>query len=69
MNNSHPKLPNCYYEEEQIHIPGYIQPHGAIFALQIPDLTILQVSENTEQILGIAADVLLGKNIRYLLST
>ncbi len=33
-------------EEEQIHIPGLIQPHGVLLVLKEPELTILQISNN-----------------------
>ncbi|RYG67448.1 hypothetical protein EON80_13560, partial [bacterium] len=34
---------NC--DREPIHIPGFIQPHGLLLALQEPNLEILQASE------------------------
>lgn len=40
------------YDKEPIHIPGCIQPHGLLFALQEPELTFLQVSNNTFDFLG-----------------
>ena len=55
------------YEEESIHAPGYIQPHGILFALQEPELTILQVSNNTFDLFGIYARALLGKTLDKLL--
>ncbi|MFB2837857.1 ATP-binding protein [Floridanema evergladense] len=58
-------LTNC--EREPIHIPGSIQPHGILLVLQEPELTILQVSENTREILGIKAETLLGNNLNVLL--
>ncbi|MFM2064946.1 MAG: hypothetical protein RLZZ507_4617, partial [Cyanobacteriota bacterium] len=54
--------------KEPIHIPGYIQPHGVIIALQKTDLTILQISENINQFFGISAESLLGQNLNCLLS-
>ncbi len=41
------------YDKEPIHIPGCIQPHGLLFALQEPELTFLQVSNNTFDFLGL----------------
>ncbi|WP_414549220.1 ATP-binding protein [Anabaena sp. CCY 0017] len=54
-------LSNC--NKEPIHIPGSIQPHGVLFALQEPDLTILQVSDNTFNLFGLPAEELLNKNL------
>ncbi|MBD2629062.1 hypothetical protein [Trichormus variabilis] len=56
------------YDDQLFHIPGHIQPHGVIFALQEPDLKILQISENTNQFLGIPAESLLGKDLTCLFS-
>jgi light-regulated signal transduction histidine kinase (bacteriophytochrome) len=44
-------LSNC--EREQIHLPGSIQPHGALFAIAA-DLSILHRSSNAAAFLGIA---------------
>jgi light-regulated signal transduction histidine kinase (bacteriophytochrome) len=37
---------------EPIHIPGSIQPHGALLVLSPADLTLLQASANAEAMLG-----------------
>jgi two-component system, chemotaxis family, sensor kinase Cph1 len=58
-------LSNC--NKEPIHIPGSIQPHGVLFALREPDLNILQVSENTSDLFGLAPEELLNKNLGELL--
>lgn len=57
-------LSNC--DREPIHIPGKIQPHGILLVLQDPQLKILQVSQNTEQFFGIAAESLLGQDLDIL---
>jgi chemotaxis family two-component system sensor kinase Cph1 len=55
----HVDLTNC--EREPIHIPGAIQPHGVLLALQEPALTVAQVSENIGDHLGLdIEDVLAG---------
>ncbi|MEC4984770.1 MAG: ATP-binding protein [Oscillatoria sp. PMC 1068.18] len=54
-------------DREPIHIPGKIQPHGVLLALQIPELIILQVSENIATHLSISLDSLLGKPLTVLL--
>ena len=53
---------------EPIHIPGSIQPHGLIFVLREPDLTVVQVSENVLAFLGLAADQLLECELSVFLS-
>ncbi|WP_454778150.1 SpoIIE family protein phosphatase [Georgenia muralis] len=51
-------LDNC--AREPIHIPGSIQPRGALLALAADDLTVLHASDNTEGLLGVPARELLG---------
>ncbi|MGF1535080.1 MAG: ATP-binding protein [Elainellaceae cyanobacterium] len=51
-------LTNC--DREQVHIPGAIQPHGVLFVLKEPDYTIIQVSQNTDELLGRSPEDLLG---------
>lgn len=53
-------------EKEAIHIPGAIQPHGVLFVLQEPQLTILQVSNNTEHFFGTKSQMLINKNLQRL---
>jgi light-regulated signal transduction histidine kinase (bacteriophytochrome) len=52
-------LTNC--DREPIHIPGLIQPHGVLLVLREPDLDIIQMSRNTQAILGQAPEELLGQ--------
>jgi light-regulated signal transduction histidine kinase (bacteriophytochrome)/ActR/RegA family two-component response regulator len=54
-----PDLDQC--EAEPIHIPGSIQPHGVLLALDQTDLKILQVSLNVASLLGARAADLLGR--------
>ncbi|WP_084386889.1 sensor histidine kinase [Anabaena sp. CA = ATCC 33047] len=56
---------NC--NKEPIHIPGHIQPHGVLFALEKSELTILQVSNNSWEIFGIHPEDLLNKSLDLLL--
>lgn len=58
-------LADC--ENEPIRIPGYIQSHGILIALQEPDLTILQISSNTMSLLGIAPEAFLQQKLTVLL--
>ena len=51
------RLAEC--ARERIHLPGAIQPHGALLVLD-PDLAIIQASENTDEVLGMSPQSLLG---------
>ncbi|MBE9224850.1 response regulator [Phormidium sp. LEGE 05292] len=59
-------LTNC--EQEAIHTPGLIQPHGLLLTLQEPDLIILQASQNTANFLGISAESLINHSLALLLN-
>lgn len=52
--------------QEPIHIPGAIQAHGALLALEDVDLRITQASANVTAYLGAAATDLLGKDLAAL---
>ncbi|MBD2431304.1 MULTISPECIES: sensor histidine kinase [Fischerella] len=58
-------LTNC--DKEPIHIPSCIQTHGVLLALQEPDLTILQVSDNTVAFFGLHPDELINQPLSRLL--
>ncbi|MEB3356836.1 MAG: ATP-binding protein [Synechococcales bacterium] len=58
-------LTNC--DREPIHIPGLVQPHGVLLVLQDPTLEIVQVSSNTQEIIGHAPQTLLGQPLGHLL--
>lgn len=51
---------------EPIHIPGSIQPHGALISIKADTFEILQVSVNSKQIFGIDPSELLGRSISLL---
>ncbi len=59
-------ISNC--DREQIQYAGAIQPHGVMLVLEEPGLRILQVSRNTEELLGFAPDGLTGADLRKLFS-
>jgi PAS domain S-box-containing protein len=59
-------LTNC--DREQIHIPGLIQPHGVLLVLQEANLEIIQVSNNTFELLGYHPQEILGKQLSELIS-
>ncbi|TRN77161.1 GAF domain-containing protein, partial [Pseudomonas syringae] len=58
-------LANC--ADEPIQFPGAIQPHGLLFTLQEPELTILQVSANVHTVLGQVPEQVLGKGLDCVL--
>jgi two-component system, chemotaxis family, sensor kinase Cph1 len=54
-------LTNC--ETEPIHLSGHIQPHGVLLVVREPQLEILQVSENTQDLLGFEAASAIGQDL------
>ena len=58
-------LTNC--DREPIHIPNLIQPHGVLLVVWSAEWKILQVSLNTEQMLGVKPEDLLDKPLTQLL--
>src|SRR5579883_1115224 len=59
-------LANC--DREPIHIPGLIQPHGALLGLHEDTFEIIQVSANTQAVIGYEPAALLGKPLVDLLN-
>ncbi|MEA5533366.1 ATP-binding protein [Crocosphaera sp. XPORK-15E] len=49
-----------------LQFPNSIQGQGVLFVLQEPELIITQVSDNTEQFFGVAAESLIDQNIAKL---
>jgi chemotaxis family two-component system sensor kinase Cph1 len=60
-------LSNC--EREPIHIPGSVQPRGALIAVSDPDFVIQQVSENLADLTGIPWDDAIGRPLADVLGT
>ncbi|MDJ0509496.1 MAG: ATP-binding protein [Crocosphaera sp.] len=56
------------YEQFDIRYPASIQPYGVLLVIDIETLTIIQVSENTREFLGVKPKTLLGKPLSYLMS-
>ncbi len=56
-------------KQPPIHALTEIQPHGVLLVLQEPELTILQVSQNTSHAFGIAPDAVLGQTLDDILDT
>lgn len=59
-------LTNC--DSEPVQTPGCSQAHGVVLVLRVSDLTILQVSENAADHLGLRPDALLGRSIATVVS-
>ncbi len=60
-----PSLSDC--AREPIHIPGAIQPHGCLFAVNRDSLLVEQVSANVESCLGFAPAAVLGRHVVEIL--
>ncbi|MVN77936.1 GAF domain-containing protein [Hymenobacter sp. HMF4947] len=58
-------LTNC--DREPIHIPGLVQPYGFLLCLAEDTHRIVQASANTQALIGLAAEDLLGKGLEELL--
>jgi len=59
-------LANC--EDEPIHIPGAIQPHGALVAFRDGDLSIVHASANLAELTGVDAAAAAGRSAADLVS-
>src|ERR1700678_1470995 len=59
-------LTDC--EREPIHLPGAVEPNGAMLVLGEDALTILQVSSNISNFLNLAPEDLLGMSLANLFS-
>jgi two-component system, chemotaxis family, sensor kinase Cph1 len=64
-----PAQPSAIYDRQSINAPGSIQAHGALFVLQEPQLTILQVSQNTFEFLGHHPQDLINQPLSTLLDS
>jgi two-component system, chemotaxis family, sensor kinase Cph1 len=59
-------LANC--DQEPIHIPGSIQSHGVLLALEEPSLVVRMASINTAELLEVSHDAVIGQNVAKVLS-
>jgi len=50
-------------DNEPIHIPGAIQPHGVLLALTAGSLVVQQVAGDTQGVLGATPEELLGQSV------
>lgn len=58
-------LSNC--DRELIQYPGAILPHGVLLVLKEPGFEIIQASQNTRELFGIAAEALLNQPLSRLI--
>jgi two-component system, chemotaxis family, sensor kinase Cph1 len=58
-------LSNC--DQEPIHIPGAIQPHGAMLVIDCDTCAIVQAAGDTSGLLGHPIDAILGLTPETLL--
>ncbi|MCX7593915.1 MAG: GAF domain-containing protein [Fischerella sp.] len=62
------QIPNSVNDDREVfHFSASIQPYGILLALSYPELTILQVSANTQDYFGIEPQNLLGQSLDTLL--
>jgi light-regulated signal transduction histidine kinase (bacteriophytochrome)/CheY-like chemotaxis protein len=54
-------------DREPIHIPGSIQPHGVLLALEPERLTVVQAAGATARAFGRAVEAVLGSGVRELI--
>lgn len=60
-----PDFADC--AREPIHIPGSIQPHGVLLVLSKSDHVVLQISENTAELLSIPVEDALNRSLDQVL--
>ena len=65
VNRDFINLKNC--DQEPIHIPGSIQPHGFLLGLNKSTLEIAFSSENSAEFIGLTYQQLLGRHISEIL--
>ncbi len=72
MTLTHDPLPEpvdlSVCDQEPIHQPGYIQPHGALIVLEEPHLIITHASNNLASLWGVSAQAVLNEPLTALFS-
>src|SRR3954468_16314896 len=61
-----PQIDLTECDREPIHVPGLIQPHGALLVLDPAQLTVLRAAGDTAGLLGRTASSLLGHTLTKL---
>jgi diguanylate cyclase (GGDEF)-like protein/PAS domain S-box-containing protein len=62
-----PTLDQSHCDSEPIHIPGAVQPHGALLAALAEGLLVTHASANLAAILGLPAEAVLGRSLENAL--
>lgn len=62
MNNTLPNYDATFCGKLPLHQTNLIQPHGYLFVMEAASLEVLQVSDNVEDLLGIAPAELVGQS-------
>ncbi len=62
------RLDTTACDREPIHVSGSIQPHGVLMSLDPSNLSVLQVSCNTREMLGLEPESILGKKLDEFLN-
>ncbi|QWC84700.1 SpoIIE family protein phosphatase [Nocardioidaceae bacterium] len=66
---AHPGVDLSSCENEPIHIPGAVQPHGVLLALDPVDMRVVMASQNTDDMLGMPVDRAIGADVVDLIGT
>ena len=53
-------------EQEPIHLYNRLQPYGILLVLEEPDLRILQVSSNAQELLGIPLENIINQTLESI---
>ncbi|GAA4129574.1 hypothetical protein GCM10022215_42270 [Nocardioides fonticola] len=56
-------------DREPIHIPGAVQPHGVLLALEEPSTRIVMASANLAELLGVPVEEALGRTLADLVGS
>ncbi|NJN75285.1 MAG: hypothetical protein HC796_02275 [Synechococcaceae cyanobacterium RL_1_2] len=56
------------YEQEKLDVPGLIQPHGILIALERKGLTITHVSQNLNSFIDRSVESLIGNELSCIFS-
>jgi chemotaxis family two-component system sensor kinase Cph1 len=62
-----PDLHTTILEQQKIHLCNQIQSHGILFVVQEPELTIIQVSANVQQVTGRSVSEVLNQPLANIL--
>jgi light-regulated signal transduction histidine kinase (bacteriophytochrome) len=67
QGNAAPRVDLSACDQEPIHIPGAIQPHGALLVARLDDWVVTHASANLVDWLGMPASTALGRHLAHVL--